>query len=327
MNSKLQRMLAAAGAIAAFFMIGWAHAAGYPDKPLHLVVPYGPGGTSDLLARITAEKLPPFINGQAVIVENRAGASGSMGTSFAARAKPDGYTLLQAYTPEISIVPALLRAPTYDPLKDLIAVVRVADYPLVLVANPNLPAKDLQAVIALAKQKPGEITYASSGTGSPAHLAFEMIQKSAGIKLTHVPYKGAGPALTDVLAGHVPLYFSSIAAALPYVRSGQLRALAVSSAKRAAAAPDIPTVAESGVPGFDLITWNGVFVPAGTPAAIVDTLNRDITKVFELPEVRERLGKEGAVFTPNTTQEFAAFVNAEVPKFTKVIEDVGIEKE
>lgn len=299
----------------------------YPDRPLHLVVPYGPGGTSDLLARILSERLPPLIGGQPVIVENRAGASGSIGTSYVARARPDGYTLLQAFTPEISIVPALLRDPPYDALKDLKPVVRVAEYPLVLVANPSFAATSVQDLINMAREKPAQIAYASSGKGSPAHLAFELIEKSAGIDLVHVPYKGAGPALSDVLAGHVPLYFSSIAAALPHIRSGKLRALAVSSAKRASAAPEIPSVAESGVPGFDLITWNGIFVPAGTPEPTIEKLNASVTKVFEMPEVSNRLSKEGATFAPNTPDEFAAFVKREVQKYGDVVRDVGIEKE
>lgn len=299
----------------------------YPDRPVHLIVPYGLGGTSDLLARILSEHVSPFIAGQPLVVENRAGAAGSIGTSHVARSKPDGYTLLQAFTPEIAIVPALLRNPPYDPLKDLAPVLRVAEYPLVLLANPSFPAKNVRELIDMARQQPSQITYASSGNGSPAHLAFEMIERNAGIDLIHVPYKGAGPALADVLAGHVPLYFSSIAAALPHVRSGKLRALAITSAKRTAAAPEIPSLAESGLAGFDLITWNGVFVPAGTPRPVIEKLNVAITKVFELPDVKNKLSKEGATFAPNTPEEFSAFIRSEVQKYSDVIRDIGIEKE
>jgi tripartite-type tricarboxylate transporter receptor subunit TctC len=300
----------------------WAHAQNYPAKSIRIVTPYAPGGTADILSRVVALKMAETW-GQQVVIDNRPGASGMIGADIAAKAAPDGYTLLMAYVAEIAIVPSLFAKITYDPVNDLAPVTLAAITPMILVLHPSLPAKNVRELVALAKSRPGQLPYASAGNGSPAHLAFELLQRSGGIEITHVPYKGAAPALTDLLGGHVVMYFSGMPPAMPHINAGKLRAIAVSTAKRSPATPDVPTVAESGVRGFDISTWFGVFAPAGTSRDIIGKLNAEISRALTLPDVRERLAREGAETAPNSPAQFSRFIQSEITKFSRIIKESG----
>ena len=319
------RILVLAALLAASVLHG-AHAQTYPAKPIRIVTPYNPGGTADIMARLVAQKLTEAW-GQQVVVENRAGASGMIGADLVAKAAPDGYTLLAAYVTEIAIAPSLYPRIPYDPAKDLTPVALTALTPMILVMTPSIQARDLKEFVALAKARPRQFAYASAGSGSPAHLAGEMLQRAAGIQLTHVPYKGGGQALTDTLAGHTALFFSSMPSAMPHIKAGKLRAIAVSSAQPASAAPEVPTVARAGGFEFDIGAWNGLFAPAGTPKAIVDKLNAEVARALTAPEVKERLAKEGADTAPWSAEQFRTFVNAESAKFAKIVKDAGVKAE
>ena len=294
----------------------------YPVKPVRIIVPYAPGGTADMLARAVGQKLTASL-GQQVIVDHRPGASVMIGADAAAKAAPDGYTLLMAYTAEIAIMPGLMKKMAYDAQRDLAPVTLAAITPMVLVVHPSLPSRTVKEFVALARSRPRELPYASAGSGSPAHLAFEWMQRAASISITHVPYKGAGPALIDLLGGHVVIYFSGMPPAMPHVRSGKLRALAVSTAKRSPAAPEIPTVAEAGIPGFDVPTWFGVLVPAATPKEVVTRLNGAIAQALNAPDVREQMAREGAETRSTSPEEFGAFIRSETSKFAKIMRDSG----
>lgn len=302
------------------------HAADYPTKPIRIVTPYGPGGTADIMARLAAKALGDAW-GQPVVVDNRAGAAGMIGTEMVAKAPPDGYTLLAAYVTEISIAPRLYANVPYDPIKDLTPIALTALTPMVLVMNPNLPAANLKEFIALAKKQPGHYAFASAGAGSPAHLAGVVLQRAAGIQLTHVPYKGGGPALTDTIGGYSALFFSSIPSAMPHIKSGKLKAVAVSSATRMAAIPDVPTVAEVIGANFDIVSWNGLFAPAGTPKDIIDKVNATVTKALTAPDAQQRLTNEGAEIRGWTADEYARFVRSDMDKFAKIIKEANIKAE
>ena len=310
--------------LAASFVLcaGAAFAQAYPTKPIRIVVPYAPGGTADMLSRAVAQKLSGAW-GQQVLVDNRPGASGMIGADAVAKAAPDGYTVLLAYTAEIAIMPGLMKKMAYDAQRDLAPVTLGAITPMVLVIHPSLPSRTLKEFIALARARPGELPYASAGSGSPAHLAFELMQRAAKISMTHVPYKGAAPALVDLIGGHVVIYFSGMPPAMPHVRAGKLRALAVSTAKRSPAATDLPTVAEAGIPGFDVPTWFGILVPAATPKDIIQKLNGGVAQALRSPDVREQMAREGAETAPNSPEEFAAFIRNETTKFAKIIKESG----
>ncbi len=320
------RAIAVAAFIAAAALSGVAGAQQYPSKPIRIITPYNPGGTADIMARLVAQRLTEAW-GQPVVVENRAGASGMIGADAVAKAAPDGYTLLAAYVTEIAIVPSLFPKATYDPVKDLAPVALTALTPMILVVTPSVPAKNVKEFVALAKAKPRQLAYASAGNGSPAHLAGELLQRAAGIELTHVPYKGGGQALTDTLAGHTAFFFSSMPSAMPHVKAEKLRALAVSTARRSGAAPDVPSVAESGGFEFDIGAWNGLFAPAGTPRDIIDRINAEVTRGFTAPEMRERLSREGADTMAWSADQFRSFVHAEVAKFGRIIRDAGVKAE
>ena len=313
-------------AVLAAALCGAANAQPYPGKPIRIVTPYNPGGTADIMARIVAQRLTEAW-GQPAVVENRTGASGMIGTDLVAKAAPDGYTLLAAYVTEIAIVPALYPKAAYDPLKDLAPVALTALTPMVLVINPAIPAKSVREFSALAKAKPGLYAYASAGGGSPAHLAGELLQRAAGIQLTHVPYKGGGQALTDTLAGHTAMFFSSMPSAIPHIKAGKLRAIAVSSARRATAMPDVPTVAESGGFEFDITAWNGLFAPAGTPREIVNKINAEVVRGLTAPEMSEKLSREGADTAAWSADQFRTFVHGEVAKFSAIIREAGVKAE
>jgi len=320
----------AALSLAATLAILAPHAAraadAYPAKPVRFVVAFPPGGGTDIIARAIAQKLAERI-AQQVVVDNRPGAGGNIGTDIVAKSAPDGYTMLMGSAGPLAINASLFGKMPFDPIKDLAPVTLAASTPNVLVVHPSLRAATVKELIALAKARPGEINFASSGHGTPAHLAGELFNSMAGVKMVHVPYKGAAPALADLLGGQVQLMFSTMPPALPHVKDGKLRALAVTSAKRSPAAPDIPTLDEIALPGFEANTWHGVVVPAGTPATIVARLNREIVAILHLPDVVERFSSQGAEALGSTPEEFAAYIRSETLKWAKVVRDSGAKAE
>ena len=300
-----------------------AIAQSYPTRPIRLVVPYPPGGPLDIMARAIGQKLTEAWN-QPVVVDNRAGAGGNIGADLVAKSPPDGYTLLMGAVATHAINPSLYSKMPYDPVKDFAPVALVAQVPNILVVNPAVPAKTVRELIELARAKPGYLNFASGSTGSTGHLAGELFNTMAGVKMVHIPYKGAAPATADLLAGQVQLMFDNLASALPNVKAGKLRALAVTTLARSPAMPDLPTIAESGLPGFDLTTWFGLMVPAGTPPEIVAKLNAEVVRALNANDMRERLEKMGAEPPANNTPEhFAAFIRAEAAKYARVVKDSG----
>lgn len=300
-----------------------ASAQTYPAKPIRLVVPYPPGGPLDIMARAIGQKLTEAWK-QPVVVDNRAGAGGNIGADLVAKSPADGYTLLMGAVATHAINPGLYSKLPYDPVKDFTPVALVAQVPNILVINPSVPAKSVRELIALARAKPGYLNFGSGSTGSTGHLAGELFNTMAGVQMVHIPYKGAAPAMADLLSGQVQLMFDNLANALPNVKAGRLRALAVTTLARSAAMPDLPTVAESGLPGFDLTTWFGLMVPAGTPPEIVARLNAEIVRALNAKDMRERLQKMGAEPpADNTPEHFAAFIGTEAAKYAKVVKDSG----
>ncbi len=302
-----------------------AYAQAYPQRPVRLIVPFAPGGTTDILARLIGQKLTPVL-GQPVVIDNRPGANGAVGSEFVAKSAPDGHTLIMGYLGSLAISPHLYSKLPYDAVRDFAPVTLVASTVQAIVAHPSLPPSCVE-LIALAKRRKGQITYASAGIGSPSHLAGELFRMMAGVEIVHVPYKGSGAALTDLLGGHVALSFGGLAAGMPYVKTGRLRLLAVTTAKRSSAAPEVPTIAESGVPGFDVSSWFGVLAPAGTPREAVDRLHTEIARILTAKDVKDRLAADGAEPVGNTPQEFAEFIRAELAKWGKVVKGAGIRPE
>jgi tripartite-type tricarboxylate transporter receptor subunit TctC len=295
----------------------------YPTRPIRLVVPYPPGGPLDITARAIGQKLSEAWN-QPVVVDNRAGAGGNIGADLVAKSAPDGYTLLMGAVATHAINPTLYSKIPYDALKDFAPVALVAQVPNILVVNPAVPAKTVRELIDLARARPGYLNFGSGSTGSTGHLAGELFKTMAGVQMVHIPYKGSAPAMADLLAGQVQLMFDNLASALPNVKAGKLRALAVTTLARSPAMPDLPTIAESGLPGFDLSTWFGLMVPAGTPPEIVAKLNAEIVRALNMKDMRERLEKMGAEPPVNNTPEhFAAFIRSEATKYAKVVKDSG----
>jgi tripartite-type tricarboxylate transporter receptor subunit TctC len=302
-------------------------AQGYPSKPIRLVVPYPPGGPLDIMARAIGQKLTEAWS-QPVVVDNRAGAGGNIGADLVAKSPADGYTLLMGAVATHAINPTLYGKIPYDPVKDFSPVALVAQVPNILVVNPSVPAKNVKELIELARARPGTLNFGSGSTGSTGHLAGELFNTMAGVKMVHIPYKGGAPAMADLLAGQVQLMFDNLANALPNVKAGRLRALAVTTRARSPAVPDLPTIAESGLPGFDLTTWFGVMVPDGTPPEIVTKLNAEIVRALNAKDMRERLEKMGAeVPSQNTPEHFAAFIRSEAAKYAKVVKDSGAKVE
>jgi tripartite-type tricarboxylate transporter receptor subunit TctC len=299
-----------------------ALAQSFPEKPIRFVVGFTPGGPSDILARALGQKLAERWS-QKVVIENRPGAGGNVAAEAVARSGPDGYTWLLGNNSILATNQTLYRSLPYDPIKDFAPVSLVAVQPNILVVNPQVPANSVAELIALAKKNPGKLNYASSGAGAAAHLAGELFKTMAGVDLVHVPYKGAQPALTDVIAGQVQVMFATSASVIPFIKAGKLRGLAVTSARRSPSVPDLPTVSEAGVAGFEAITWHGVVVPAATPAPLVERLNRDIVSVLGQPDLRERLAALGAEVLAGTPREFADYIAAEIPKWSKVVRDSG----
>jgi len=303
-----------------------AHAEDYPTRAITLIVPYTAGGGNDAMARVVAQRMSVTL-GQAIVIENRGGAGGSIATRQVAKATPDGYTLGLGGTGTLAIDPTLYPNVGYDPRKDFSPIGLIATGALVIVVNPTLPVRDVKELIALAKAEPGKINFASAGTGSGIHLGTELFATMADIKLTHIPYKGSGPALSDLLGNHVALYFSSLPPALGLIQSGQLRALAVTGPKRSAVLPDLPTVAEAALPGFEAVLHYGIVAPAGTPRPIVDKLNAALREAVASDDVRKRLDAEGAEPLITTPEEYAADIDREETKWSAVVRKAGAKVE
>lgn len=291
----------------------------WPSKPIHLVVPFAPGGTSDILGRAIAQKLQDAW-GQAVVIDNVPGAGGSLGADRVAKAAPDGYTLLMAHIGNLAVAPAIYPKLPYDPVKSFAPVAWVASVPNVLVVHPSVPAKNLQELVALAKSKPGQLNYGTGGNGSAAHLATEYLKLRSKTFMVHVPYRGTAPAVTDLLSGQLQLMFTGAPVLLPFIKSGQLRALAVSSSKRLEQLPEVPTVGESGYPGFEADQWYGVVAPAGTPHGVVLKLNAQINQALSSAELRTRLQSEGAMAMPTTPEAFGQLIVREIARWKPVVQ-------
>ena len=300
------------------------HAQTYPTKPVRFIVGFPPGGTNDIVARVVAPKLGEYL-GQQVVVDNRGGANTAIATELGARAVPDGYTIL-LNAPGHATNPSLMKLP-FDPMRDFTFITLIAEAQNLLVAHPSLPARSVKELIALSKKNPGEINYGSSGTGTTVHLSAELFQYMTGVKWVHIPYKGGGPGLVGLLSGEVSLYFGNMPTVIRQARDGKLRALAVTGAKRSPAAPDIPTVAESGVPGYEVTAFYGLSAPARTPRPIVDRLHAEMVRAINAPEIREKLQGLGAEPVGNTPEQYTAFMQNEITKWAKVIKAAGIKGE
>ncbi|HEX2543096.1 MAG TPA: tripartite tricarboxylate transporter substrate binding protein [Caldimonas sp.] len=326
MTCSRRLFAAAAAAFATAALLAPASAQDkWPSKPITYIVPFPAGGTTDILARLIAQKLGPAL-GTTIVVDNKGGAGGSVGSEIASRAAPDGYTILGGTISSHAINVSLYPRIGYDPVNSFVPISLIGTNPTVLVVNQASPYKSLQDVIAAGKAKKPRNS-ASAGSGTSQHLSLELLKSRAGIDITHIPYKGSGPAIQDVMAGQVDMMFDTTVVAGPHIESGKLRALAVTSAKRLPSMPNVPTVAESGVPGYEVISWQAVFAPAGTPKAIVDRLHVEIGKILREPEMQERLGKLGMQGADMTTEQIAAFQKAEVAKWAAVIKAANIKLE
>jgi len=301
-----------------------ARAADWPTKPIRLLVGFAPGGGTDTTARAISQKLTASL-GQQVVVDNRPGVSGNIAAEITANAPPDGYTVLLSTIAALAINPSLLKRMPFDPIKDLAPVTRAADSTNFLVVHPSVPAKSVKDLIALAKSKP--LNCGSSGVGGAGHLALELFNLQAGTKIVHVPYKGGGPAIIDLLAGNINLIFATGASSINHVKAGKIRALGVTTAKRSALAPELPTIAEAGLPGFEANNWNGIVVPAKTPRTIINRLNKEFTAALSLPDIKEFLFTQGLDAAPGTPEAFGAYIKSETAKWAKVIKAAGIKVE
>jgi tripartite-type tricarboxylate transporter receptor subunit TctC len=304
------------------FCFGTAQAQ-YPTKPLRLIVPFAPGGSTDIFARLIAERAQGPL-GQPVVVENRAGAAGNIGAEAVVRSAPDGYTLLMATTGVMAINNALYKSMTYDAAKDLQPVLYVASITNVLIVPPDFPAKNVAELVAIAKKDPGKLSFASSGAGASTHMSAELFKSMTGTDILHVPYKGSGPAMPDLMSGRVHMMFENAPGAVPHIKAGKLRALAQTGLKRSPALPDVPTIAESGVPGYESLSWSGIAVPAGTPRAIVDRLNKEFNLVLSTAEMRQKLAEQGAEIIGGPPEAFAKHISAEREKWSRVIRTANI---
>ena len=313
-------------AVLAAALSGGAFAQAFPAKAVRIIVPFPPGGGVDIVARVVGPKLTEGW-GQQVIVDNRAGASGMLGTEVAARAAPDGYTLLMGTMGNLAVNPHLFPKMTVDPLRDFAPITLVVAVHFVMVAHPSLPVRNVKELIALAKARPGQINYSSSGAGGAPHLGGELFKRLAKVDLTHIPYKGSGPSFQDLLGGQVSLTFDSLVQSMPYIKSKMLRPLAVLGATRSPLLPEVPTVAESGVPGYELTNWFGLTVPVSTPRETVVKLHADFVKVLQQSDVREKLAGMGADVVGNTPEQFGAYLRTETAKWAKLVKDAGIRGE
>lgn len=305
-------------------MTAWAWAQGaYPQKTVRLIVPFPPGGGNDVIARVVAQKLTDKW-GQTVVVENRAGANGIVGLQALMQAPADGYTLAVGAAGPMAVNPSLYAKLPYDPLKDFAPITNLVNFPLLLVTHPSVPAKTTRELVALAKAKPGQLTYASPGSGNSGHLAGELFNSMAGVQIVHIPYKGQGPAQTDLMAGQVNMLYSSIPSVINQVKSGQLTAIAVGSAKRLASIPDVPTISESGVPGYEAYSWVGLVAPAQTPPDIVRKIHRDVSEILKQRDVADKLNQQGALPIGDTPEEFTQYIRDEIAKWGKVVREANI---
>ena len=303
-----------------------ALAQAYPAKPIRIVVPFPPGGTSDILARTLGPKLTTEW-GQPVVVDNRPGAAGNIAAEHVARSPGDGYTLFVTTVGIHAIHPSLYGKLPFDPIRDFTPITNLVMLPTVLTVHPSVPAKSVKELIALAKRRPGDLSYSSAGSGSQPHLTAEMFKTMAGVNLLHVPYKGAAQQLTDLVAGHVALTFATAPSAVPFIKSGQMRAIGVSSGKRAAALPDVPTIAEGGVPGYEAVGWNGLVGPANMPAPVLEKIHAATVKIFQMPDVHGRMTSLAAEPQTTTPAEFAAYIKSETVRWAKVVKDSGAKAE
>lgn len=307
--------------VMALLFAGPILAQSFPVKPVRVVVPYPPGGPTDIVARVLFQQVAEA-TGQQFLIDNRAGAGGNIGAELVAKSPPDGYTVLIGTTAH-AINMSLFKNLNYDIQKDLMPVSLLTQGPLVLVAHPQFPASSVKEVIELAKTKPGGLNFASSGNGQSTHLSAELFNTMAGIKMAHVPYKGSAPALTDVMSGQVDVMFDTTLSAMPFVKAGKLKALGLTSAVRSPAAPDVPTIAESGLPGYEVFAWNGVLVPAGTPKAIIQQLNDHIRKAMLLPQVKDKFSAQGFAASWNSPESFGVFLKTEVDKWGRTVKASG----
>ena len=313
---------ASAALAAALVLTAGAQAQVYPAKPIRMIVPFPAGGATDLMGRLIGQKLGEAF-GQQVVVENRGGANGTLGLDIASKAPPDGYNLVIGQTGNLTISVSLMKL-GYDPVKDFSPVSQAVSTPNVIVVHPSMPIRTVKDLVALAKAKPGQINYASSGSGSPGHLGLELLKKMANIDMVHIPYKGAAPAMVDVVAGQVTLYFTSPLSAGALVKQGRLRMVAQGGATRAPSLPDLPTIAESGYPGFDVTSWWGVLAPAGVPKDIITRLNLEVVKLMKTPEARDRMAGLGADVVAGTPEQFAELIRVETAKWAKLVRALDI---
>ncbi|MEI6382932.1 MAG: tripartite tricarboxylate transporter substrate binding protein [Betaproteobacteria bacterium] len=312
----------------AFDITASTHAADndYPNKPVTVIVAYAPGGQGDIFARLVSEKLSVLYK-QTVVVDNKPGVSGTIGTKIAARSKNDGYTLFLGQTGEITVNRLLIKDIGYDPMQELTPVVLIGNSPLIMLAAADAPFNTVNEFIQLARSKPGELSYGSVGAGTPGHLSAVALGVGAKVNLIHVPYKGVGPLMSDLMAGRLQVFFSSASAALPQVKGGKLKALAVTTPQRMTSLPQVPTIAESGLPGFSYTLWGGLFAPAGTPQNIIDTLNKDVNSILAMPDLKNRLEADNMAVPKNTPAEFNSYVRSEAAKFEKLIKDANLKIE
>ena len=297
----------------------------YPSKPIRMVVGFPPGGATDLVARIVQPRMSAAL-GQQLVIDNRAGANGIIAGELIARAEPDGYTILFGHIGMLVISPAIQKVP-YDTFRDFAPIGQMVSLQNFIITHPTVPVKSIKELIALAKAKPEQLNYATSGIGSPGHLAAVLLESMAGIKLVHIPYKGGAPAITDLLAGHVPIFFAVISTAVPHVQAGKARGIAVTGTRRAEAVPDIPTIAEAGVPGYAATNWYGLLAPGKTPKPVIDRLNHEMVAALKTREVAEGLKSRGIDAAPSSPAEFAAYIRGENTKWSKVIKQSGIKGE
>lgn len=320
------KWIAAAIAVAATAGITSASAQNYPARAITLVIPFAPGGSTSIVGRGIADKMSELL-GEKVVVDNRPGAGGTVGTRAAARSEPDGYTLLLGYTGTLAIGPSLYKSVGYDPRKDFAPIGLIGNAPNSLVVNPSFPAKTVAELITYAKANPGKVNFGSAGAGTASHITGEYFARSAGITLVHIPYKGTGPALTDLLGGHIPMAFAPIPASHPNVTAGKLRALAVTSLTRSGLLPDVPTMVEAGLPGFDASLYYGLAAPAGTPRPIIDKLNKALRDALASSEVKRQLGNDGTEITPGTPEDYADFIDKDEKKWSQLVKASGVEQE
>ena len=324
MNLAVRWMVAGLLSLAA--ALAQAQTAGYPVKPVRWVVPFPPGGSADIMGRMIGQDLAKTL-GQQVVIENRAGASAIVGSEYVAKSPADGYTLLQANVSQMTIHPSLYPRLPYDPLKDFAPVTVLGIVTSVMVTTPSLPVASVRDLVALAKKRPGQLNFTSSGAGSSTHLTGELLKQRAGIAMTHINYKGSGPALTDVMAGFVEIMFENLPSALPFINANKLKVLAVTGKDRSPVVKSVPTLAESGFPGFDMVSWQALVAPAGTPRAVVDRLNAEVAKVLKTPEMKEKMTGLGTDVVANSPEQFAQYLREETAKWSKIVRDAGIKLE